>query len=160
MVSKLKINFLRNQPDILGGYANVDPLATGQDDRIQLDYANIDSICEDAEATEILARDVLDFVDPLKSETIINHWIKKLRKGGQIVIGGVDLEEVAHQVINASLNIAQANQILRGDWSQPFNIRRSNVTLETMADFLQSKGLKILHRRISNHHYSITAERE
>lgn len=156
----MKVNLLRNAPDdAMNGFLNIDPFADGKDCRKQGDLADLSFFVEDAEATEIVARDILDFYDKSLWERTLDGWIKKLRHGGKIVVGGVDIYEVSKAVSNYSISTADANRLLHGEQDAPWNFRKTNATLFDMTGLLESKGLKVMKKRMSEFHYIVEAVR-
>ena len=79
------------------GYANVNPFADW--DHKVADLA----CCEDAEATEILAPDYLDFVPRDATGDTLDLFRRKLRMGGRLVVGGLDLREVGRRLAQIAL---------------------------------------------------------
>ena len=66
----MKINLLLDG-HALSGYKNIDPYGYGDETKVVGDVENLHDIVEDAEATEILALDIIDFL-PLDSIEI--YW--------------------------------------------------------------------------------------
>lgn len=155
----MKINLLRNSNDIINGYLNIDPFAQPGENKVAGDITNLDSWCEDAEATEIIARDVIDFLDPPTVNNALSNWLKKLRHGGRLVIGGVDLYEVGKAITEFEINGDQAMKLLHGEQVKPGDVRKSNTTMKDMIQTLQNFGLRIISKRSDSFMFSITAER-
>lgn len=143
----MKLNLILNG-EPLTGYTNVDPYGFNNSDKVVADLRNLDDVVDDAEAEEIIAEDVIDFLPLNDIESAINHWIKKLRHGGRIVIGGVDMYEVCKAFSSYSIDLATTNRILHGPQDKPYNERHANFTIIGLSDFLEERGLKILSKRV------------
>ena len=82
---KLQIT-IHDQP--MSGYQYINPMY-GQD------IYNLDNIVSDNECTEIFADKIIDFISISNMFNMVSHWIKKLRHGGILVIGGTDCYELS-----------------------------------------------------------------
>ena len=60
----MKLNLLyANVDDVLSGYTNIAPFATQEEDGLFIsDIKNLNKFCDDTEATEIIATDVIDYL--------------------------------------------------------------------------------------------------
>ena len=128
----MKVNLLYGEADILTGYLNLHPFAISDDDEKNIriaDIKNIDRHVCDAEATEIIATDVIDYLSLYEVPKVLGHWIKKLRHGGKIVIGGTDMNEVTRGFIHGDIDLETTNKLLHGLQTQPHLVKRVNLTL-------------------------------
>ena len=80
----MKIRITVGAEEKLNGYINVDPVSRFDD--LESDVRNLDSIAEDAECSEVLAEEVIDFIRREEVYPILDHWISKLRHGGKMSI--------------------------------------------------------------------------
>ena len=87
-----------------------------------------------------------------KIEELIDSWIKKLRHGGKLVIGGVDAFEVCRAVAHTSLSIKEFNQIIHEG-------RSSQISISELSEILSRKGLTILKKRLSGFNMIVEAQR-
>ena len=143
----MKIRISVGQREKLNGYLNIDPISKFDD--IAVDIRNIDPIASDAECTEIICEDVIDFLHREESFTVLKHWVKKIRHKGKIVVTSVDTHQVCKSFLDKEINIDQFNKILHGTFQAPWDVRLSHSTLEELAEFLTSLGLTITKKRIS-----------
>ena len=143
----MKIRITVGDDQKLNGYLNIDPISKFDD--IAVDIRNIDPIASDAECTEIICEDVIDFLHREESFTVLKHWVKKIRHKGKIVITSVDTHQVCKSFLDKEINIDQFNRILHGTFQAPWDVRLSHSTLEELAGFLESLGLTITKKRIS-----------
>ena len=140
----MKVN-LTIKPSDVSGYLNINAVEGG-------DIASFDNMVSDSEAVEILATDIINFVSMEKVEELIDGWIKKLRHGGKLVIGGVDAFEVCRAVSHTSLSIEEFNQIIHEG-------RSSQISISELSEILSRKGLTILKRRLSGFNMIVEAQR-
>lgn len=135
----MKIHLQRPGDDERPGFVNV------------RNGVELEALAEDAEVTELVANDSLDFED--HPGEALEHWVGKLRRGGTLVLGGLDLLAVSLGVARRQLPVDRAASLLFRDG------RRGGSCLEAMCDQLRGLGLEILHRRLDGHFYTITARR-
>jgi hypothetical protein len=159
----MKINLIYGQGDVLHTHLNINPFATTEELEnylIRADVKNLDPYVDDAEATEIIASDVIDYLPLNEVNNVIDHWIKKLRYNGIIVIGGTDLTETSKAIAQYRLDVTLANQLLHGNQSKPYLIKRVTMTALGLSNYLQEKHkLKILKKRINDYRMIIEAQR-
>lgn len=154
----MKINLLLADNSPRSGFINLDPLAPPDDPlRKQGDFGNLDEYVDDAECDELIATDVIDFIAPTQVLYVINHWKSKIRHGGTLVIGGLDLRRVAIELINHRLSMTEANLIIHGTQESPWQSRRSSYGLQTMLNHFQD--FKVLQKRFDYCHYSLKVQR-
>jgi hypothetical protein len=156
-----KVNLLYGDGDILSGFLNVHSWYQGEpNDEIRIgDVKNLDYLVADSQLTELIATDVLDYLILGEAAPVMANWIKKLRHGGKIVVGGIDLLKVCQSFNDYAINLETANKLIHGSQDQPHKVRRFNLTLNGVADFLKEQGLKIMKRRYAGFQYLIEAER-
>lgn len=155
----MKVNlFVEGQP--LNGFLNLTPRMDKNNNSSDLKYADIENIDEhvdDAEVDEFVAADTLDFVSLQNVHNVLEHWIKKVRMGGTIVIGGVDIYEVARNLSCHNIDVNQANMLLHGS-DIPRNVQFTSLGLR---EYLENRfGFKVLKVKSEGFNYVITARRE
>ena len=80
----MKVNITFDEDNNLNGYLNISP--------------NQLSSVDDGEADEVRAIDVLPYFPEEESANLLMSWIKKLRHGGHLIIGALDIYEVAPEI--------------------------------------------------------------
>lgn len=145
----MKINIINVPGHTFAGFSNI---------HIS-EASNLDNLCESAECTRLIAEDIIDYFSSHEVDMIIDNWISKLRHGGTIVIGGIDINQVAKALHNKQIDLVQANVLLFGEQSSPQDYRKSALTATKLVEALQGCGLKILKNRTNNYKYVIEAER-
>ena len=151
----MKINLILDGHP-LSGYRNIDPYGFGDETKTVGDIHNLNDIVEDAEATEILALDVIDFMPSDTVLTAISHWVSKLRHRGTIVIGGKDLWQISKAIHQKILDITEANEAIHGTEEKP---RLSHLTIDRLVSIMEDQGLKILKKRVNKFDMVVEAQR-
>lgn len=155
----MKINLLINSTNVRKGFINVDPFATPNDGKLRGNVGNLDGIVDDAECEVLVCDDVLDFIPQDVSGDVLVNWIKKLRHGGTITIGGVDLREVSLAFSRQEIDLQSANILIYGNQRLPVSYRKSSSTIQHVIGLLKSRGLDILDKKVDSCFYSVTARR-
>ncbi len=142
----------------LGGYTNIDPI--GGENKISGDFRNLDAYCEDNECIEILGPNVLDYIHGSHILHVLNNYVKKLRHGGTISLGGTELVEVSRKVITGEMHIHEANIQLFGKGNYAWEIKQGCYSLKDIVGILEEKGLNILSKRTNGTEFIVKAYRE
>lgn len=150
----MKVYITVGDPDQLNGYLNLDALAVGKQ---QTDISNLDVFVDDGECSEILCPAAIDYFSLFEREAVLGNYAKKLGHGGELIIGGVELEEVG-RAIHRGLTTSDANAILYVDRPQ-FPCKRSLLKIEDMCNLLVKLGLTITSKKISSLNYIVRAVR-
>ena len=168
----MKINILVGGSNYKSGYINIDPTLKrvgesvslknsddSQSNIIKSDIRNLDDVVSDSECNELIAEDVLDFLELSESRAVLSHWISKLRHGGKIIVGGTDIYEVCRLFYKQAIDLNTLNSIIHGNFSEPWDVKMGHSTLEDLQEFLQSQGIKITKKRIQGFKMIIEGER-
>ena len=157
-----KINLIYGEGDVLHTHININPFAENADGNniIRDDISNLDKHVDDAEVSELVALDVIDYIPITKAEETIENWVKKIRIGGRIIIGGTDLVEVCKSLSHYRLDITDANILIHGEQSKPYLIKRVNFSSLGLSDYLSHKfNLNVLKRSVNNYKMFVEAQR-
>ena len=152
----MKVNLLYGGAP-LSGYLNVNHLGASEG----CHHGNMTDLTEfidDAEASEILALDVINFFCKNEVLGIIDNWVSKLRHGGKIIIGAADSDSICKSFYEHDISIADINSMLYGE-EEPF-IRKNAITVISLAHYLESThGLKIIKKQTLEHKLLVEAQR-
>lgn len=157
-----KINLIYGEGDVFHTHLNINPFSEKPDGKIIVrdDVSNIDKYADDSELSELIATDVIDFLPANKTSEILENWIKKIRLGGKIVIGGVDLIEVCKCLSQYKMDILEANALLHGEQNKPYMIRKVNFTVVGLSEYLKERfGFEIISKSINNFKMIVEARR-
>ena len=88
-----KVNLIYGVGDVLHTHVNINPFAEDADGEtiIRADVINLDEYVDDAELTELVAEDVVDYIGSDKAEQTINNWVKKIRIGGMVKKNSIEM---------------------------------------------------------------------
>jgi hypothetical protein len=156
----MKLNLLYGHGDHLQEYININPFALEETDNTRIaDVKQLDSIVEDAEATEIIAADVVDYLSMEEINKALDHWISKMRHGARLVIGGCDSYDAAKALVQFEIDLETFNLLVHGTQDQPHLFKKMCLTLSGLCDYLEEKGLKIIKKRRNGLNYVVEAQR-
>ena len=166
----MKINLLYGdgKGDILNSHLNINPfisdLSFEEDYIIQGEITNLDAYVDDAEEEEIIAYDVIDYLEPFTVNSVIDHWIKKIRHNGTIIIGATDLHLLSKAISQYKVDYFKANELLHGNQKEHYMIKKVSMTALGLCNYLTEKhGLKIMKKILGNNvddfHMTIEAKR-
>ena len=140
----MKVNLLINNPaGIRPDCMNIDPTANGSDSRVQDDLYKLSTV-DDAECEELIAMDIVDYLEPKGLDELITGWVKKLKHNGILTIGFMDMYQMCKVILGRLVELEQANYMLHGTGV----VRRSTMSMNFVAALLTEKGLKVLSKRI------------
>lgn len=137
----MKIQIARINNEIIQGYKHV---------LLSDNYINFADI-SDNECEEILAYDVLNYFSTNKLQECLVSLVGKLRLGGKLVVGGVDIRLFARFLIN--------NMISEEEGSAVVEQLKSMSTVDQITNILESLGVQIAIVDVSGIHFKITAKR-
>ena len=89
----------------------------------------------------------------------LSHWVKKIRRGGKIIVTSIDAHEVARSFYRKEIDVQTFNKAIHGNFTQPWDVRLSQTTLEELSSFLESVGLQVTKKRINGIKLVVEAER-
>ena len=156
----MKINLLYGHGDLLQSHINIHPFALEETDNLKIgDIRNLDRVVADAEATEIIAADVIDYLGLDDINPTIDHWIKKLRHQGTLIIGGCDSYDAAKALVQYEIDLETFNMLIHGTQDAPHLFKKTCLTLPGLVDYLEQHGLKIIKKRRNGLNYVVEAQR-
>jgi hypothetical protein len=158
----VKLNLLWGTNKTLSGFINIDPFCSveGTPEKVNSSVSNLDGVCEDAEADLIIATEIINMLPSWKVDDTIEHWIKKMRHGGHIILEDFDIYLITKAIQNRNISLVDANTLLYGDQNEPHKYRQSCLSGESLVKMLKSHDLKIIKNRIlDNYKFLIEAER-
>ena len=155
----MKINLMYGRGQKLPRHTNINAIPTDEEDVIVADPSNLDFFVDNAEAEAIIAYDVINFLPKESMIPTIEHWVKKLRHGGSIAVGGIDCYAIARDVVAQKISLQDLNVILYGSEVPSWDIRRNIFTAQSLVDHLKGLGLKIVKNRIDKYEIVVEAIR-
>lgn len=149
----MKVHIHQDHDNVLSGYYNI---CASETEALELE---IDATVEDAEATEIILNNTLEFLPQAEIVVILNQLVRKLRHGGVIILTGTDAYAVAKKYANYKMSIEEYNVLTHGpqDGSQ---VKKTTLTIHGLVNFLTKQfGLQIVNQGLEEYTYSIEARR-
>jgi predicted SAM-dependent methyltransferase len=145
----MKVNLLLDDiAAIRPDYLNIDPLAPLNHDNIIRDTFKELREIDDGEADSIVALDIIDYYTPKEVMDFLTVWVKKLKHGGILTIGFTDIYALSKGIMMRYLNLEAANLQLHGPQDKAWKIRRCSMSIDFIAKSLETRGLKILNKRL------------
>ncbi len=127
--------------DIKKGYINIDMVKSRGVDYI----GSVEKLpLPDLSVDEIYARDVIEHFSHHQIESILCHWITKLKFGGRLYLMTPNLLTIAQMIVN---NEAPANELVRklyGGQDFPSNYHYSAFEPVGMKSLLEKHGMTVL----------------
>lgn len=158
----MKLNLLFDNPQgVRGGYINLDPLC--QDESTsnffrREDIKTLDCI-DDAECEEIMAIDVIDYFKAEDAKELVGIWAKKLKHGGLIVLGFIDVYQLTKTILGRSIDINKTNELMHGKQDKGWKTIRSSLSMEYVTNLLEGHGFHILSKRFNGYNAIVKARR-
>lgn len=159
----MKINLIYFEEDILHGYLNLYPWAFDETEDIKIaNLLNIGPFVDDAEAEEIIANKVIDYLSPSETEQALKEWVKKIRHGGSLTVIGTDLYSLARAITSFKISSDQANELLYGKQEQDYLVKRSCLNGQGLVSYLLSLSdeLVIEERSYEGFNYLVKVRRK
>lgn len=86
-------------------------------------------------------------------------YCSKLRRKGRIVITGKDIHQVCLDIINRTLSIGEANQMIFGG-PDAWELNSSMLSYRDIESHLKNVGLRITKRALNGHFYLVEGTRD
>lgn len=141
----------------IAGYTNCD--ACGGPDKVMVSPSNLDTVCEKAQCTELLAPNVLDYIHGSALISTIKNWTSKLRHGGKLIVGGTDVVTLSKKIWTGHTSTIDANKLLYGTGENVWAIKQGCYSCYDISHILREEGLNIIKQKISGIRYIVEAER-
>lgn len=142
--------YITNGPDELSGYTIYSPIK-GNDIR-KLD----DDLVGDSECTEILAPNIVDFIPLSFLVSVLQNYIRKLRKNCEITLGGTDVYILARDIAARTNHPSQINSLIYGG-PNSWDLKSGLIGINDLVGLLEELGLKITHKSLDGITYLVKA---
>ena len=144
---KLYINVNKQS---LVGYKNIN-LATDV-----IDLKNLNTICEQAEATEIILDNVLEYLNFNSIKDFVEKIATRLRLKGKLIINSTNIAMVIDSFYNGIIGYVELNSIMFGtEQIKKCSVFDTNI-IERM---VKSINLNIESVELNGNNFTITAQR-
>jgi len=137
----MKLQIVKPEQESIEGYT-----------RVNVAPNTIDlSVVSDNECTSILANDVLDSFSVENVPGLLTQLVKKIRMGGELIVGGTDIRLFCKFVVNDQIDELSATRLLG-------SVQSMTALNHTMGSLMEL-GLKIASSQVNGVHYEIKASR-
>lgn len=138
------------------GYLNIDPNPIIEQDKnfdniVKNSILNIDAYVDDNECEEILAPNVLNYISYKKIPVFLLHLKKKLKKDGELIIGGSDFSLLSRSLNFEAIDLNTLNEFLFGKQSAPSEFKKSTITMMELTKIAQNAGFTVVEQFAENH---------
>lgn len=137
----MKINITVTDDKFISGYNNI--LLQNLPDESQKIVNN--------SCNEIIATNIIDYVEQEQIDGLLKLLITKLRMGGSLVISGLNLDIIVRNLLNKTLPESDFNNMIKAV--------RSIHSRKYVSDLLTNNNLKIYSSVTKGHIYEIVATR-
>jgi hypothetical protein len=160
----MKLNLLlNNTKGVLNSYVNIDPFTPDEpesgDIRVKGDITPLDWIADNGECEEIISRHTLCYFPVAVVGPTIASWLKKIKKNGSIIIQEVDASLVAEALVWNKIGFNRARDLWFGDQYAKWEVKKSALTIQSVVDFLEGSGFRVMKKRIHNYNFTVVAKR-
>ncbi|MAF25294.1 hypothetical protein CL634_06930 [bacterium] len=153
----MKLNLLHGEGQKMSGFQNISSLSLEDEEIIWCDVRNLDVVVDDGEVEVLIARNVINYMPQEHLISTLNHWVSKLRHGGRIVVGAIDLYEVARGIHIRDIELSDSNTILYGE--DELKIKRNIFPTSSLVDFFNDQNMPVLKIRVDGYNMIVEAER-
>ncbi len=155
-----KINLLYGEGDSLNGFLNLNPFLEQETENTKrCDIKNLNNFVDDGEVEELIAANVLEYLNTNKITEVLNHWIKKVALGGKLILGFTNIYDISRCLVHGIINLETFNILVHGTNEKPYLIKRSFLTTTVVENLLKQAYLKIMKRKINNYNVTLEAVR-
>lgn len=154
----MRLNLIVNQANYLQDYINICPYAEFEDNNVVYgDFNDLSMFVDDGEADEVRAISVLECFAFTDLSKLLDQWIKKVKLGGLLTVGGTELTLICKAAVNRELTFEDVVKYLYGNSIH----ERKLCTLNSLylRGLLEQKKLQIKLHRITNYNFVVQAER-
>lgn len=111
------------------------------------------NVVADAECTEILAEDLIDYL-PLPKMGEVLKWVRsKMRHGCKLIIGGTDIYELSKAFSSFHISLTDFNKLVYSEG------KSTMLTLPALVELIEQLELKVITKRVNNFKMVVVAER-
>jgi len=129
-------------------------------DAVPNDIDALNEFVDDAEATQIILEEALDYIPLKELADFLETTVRKLRHGGKLIVVGTDALAVAKDFSQYKIPIEDFNILLHGGEKEPRQVKTATLTMHGIVNFLRNEyGLRILRQTIDDYTYVVEAQR-
>ena len=142
------------QTKSINGYLNISQngVYNGENDRVAGDLADLSSLVDTNELSELLCIDIINFYPLQVVQKVLSYWSTLIKHGGTMIVSALDLQEAARLISLGNItDIVQTNLLIYGQVSNVWSIRKSWTPLIDIQNMLIGNGqFDIIQVKFSN----------
>lgn len=152
----------------MSGYLNIDPCPKIEKDKIgnfnvkPIDFRAMEffDTAKNAECTEIILDDCLDYFCINAVKSFLGYICGKLRKYGNIHVSGTDVSEISRAFFNGEISEDEFNVFMYGSGKTIWDWKHGCHSMFKIVDILEGCGIKIDMAAIHEYSFRISGVRE
>lgn len=121
------------------------------------DMGSIFNDYDTGEVDNIWLDDIIDYIPVNEAEDFVRKIVSLLKRGGSLIVSGTDLYEVCKSMTSYNISVSDANKLLYA--GELGKIKKLSFTTPAASNLVESLGLKVITKRISDYKYTIEAIR-
>lgn len=138
----MKINIcLGNSNNPLNGYINTNIYENNEFKACHPE--NLNDIVDDGEAEEILAVNILNYIEYSKVKNVVINWYKKLKYDGTMTISFFDFLETSRLLTTQFISIDDARKLFFGEQIDSWQFFKSGISLTDIKKYFCDINAKI-----------------
>lgn len=125
------------------GYTNIDPFALPTDKPLKINCHpdNLDILVNDGEAEEIIAHNVINYLNNNSLLFILKSWCKKLAHTGVLDIIYTDIIEVSRLLTTNQIKEDVAISAIYGSQKESWDNYKTSISLHELKSFFEKEGM-------------------
>lgn len=136
-MNEVKLNLIYHQADFLNTHTNISPFNTIENPELVIgNTTNIDWIADNGECSQIIALDTIEYIPHNKVYEVISNWVGKLKVGGQLILGFVELLELCNLYHRGNIKHNDFNYLMHGSQEKSYLIKLSSFSAPLLIDML------------------------
>jgi hypothetical protein len=138
-MSEVKLNIIYNNAEFLNGYDNISPVVLENKEIIVGNVYNLDWIVDNGECIEIIALDTIEYLPITQYEQAISNWVSKLKVGGTLILGFVEIIELFKGYDRGIINYEDFNVLLHGKQTDNRLVKLSSYSAPILIEKLTTQ---------------------
>ena len=135
-MNEVNINIIYNKAEYINGYINVSPFDQDNKDIIKSNIFDLYDICDNGECSQIIALDTIEYLPHNKSYEVISNWTGKLKVGGQLILGFVEILECCNLYHRGNIKHDDFNSLIHGSQEKSHLIKLSSFSAPLLIENL------------------------
>jgi hypothetical protein len=136
-MNEVKLNLIYNKADFLNSHTNICPFNFIENPELVIgDTAQLDWIVDNGECSQIIALDTIEYIPHNKVYEVISNWTGKLKVGGQLILGFVEILECCNLYHRGNIKHDDFNSLIHGSQEKSHLIKLSSFSAPLLIENL------------------------